>query len=121
MSITEYDQLIVVGTSGALLTAPVEPGDLLIRTAPQPGGFYSAVVLSAEAESREALERRGVPVETGGPGTYVEVREVVAGDGPARNVGRRLTDSWGHLPRGQSLLRAVDTPDARTRSARRKT
>ena len=112
MGVTTDDRLLAVAQSGARLIDPARPGDLLVRSAPILGGVYSAVVLSLESEHRSALERRGVPVERGGDGTYVEVLEVPAGGGPARSMGRRLTDSWGRIPRGQSLLRPPEMIDA---------
>ena len=83
----------------------MRPGDLLVRSAPSAGVLHSAVVLSEEATNAAELRARGVPVESAGGGAYVEVMEVPFGGGPVRIVGRRLTDSWGRVPRGQMVLR----------------
>jgi glyoxylase-like metal-dependent hydrolase (beta-lactamase superfamily II) len=80
-------------------------GDLLVRAAPAQGIGYTAVVLG-DPEPPAALEARGVALERAGPGLYVEVAEVPAQGGPVRTVGRRLTDRFGRMPRGQTVLPA---------------
>ncbi len=82
-----------------------QAGDVLVRSTPGEGIRYSGVVLSSEPEPSFALERRGVEVEMAGPGSYVEVVEV-GPDSTVRRMGRRLTDSFGRVPRGQALYRA---------------
>lgn len=99
------DDLVPIASPAAPLTEPVQPGDLMVRSAPPGGGcVHPAVVLSA-AESADTLRSRGVPVESAGGGTYVAVMEVPYGGGTPRVVGRRLTDAWGRLPRGETILR----------------
>jgi len=105
MGIEAEHELAPIARPAVWLDEPVRPGDLLVRSVPYHGVLHSAVVLSPEPENRADLTLRGVPVEGGGPGTYVEVLEVPLGGGPARVVGRRLTDSWGRVPRGQTVLR----------------
>jgi subtilisin family serine protease len=101
----EHD-LEPVGSPAAPLTVPVQRGDLMVRTVPSPSRVHSAVVLAAP-EPAETLRARGVPVEFAGRGTYVEVMEVPFGGGSPRVVGRRLTDAWGRVPRGEAVLRPV--------------
>ncbi|MCB0189545.1 MAG: S8 family serine peptidase, partial [Caldilineaceae bacterium] len=86
----------------------IRPGDLLVRFAPFEGIRHSAIVISVDPENPTALVSRGIPIEWSGPGAYVEVLETPFGSGPVRSVGRRLTDSWGRMLRGQTCLR----PDA---------
>jgi hypothetical protein len=76
----------------------------MLRSVPSSGRVHSAVVLSG-ADSAESLRARGVRVESAGAGTYVEVVEVPFGGGAPRVIGRRLTDAWGRVPRGESILR----------------
>ena len=99
------DELVPVARPLSMLGESVQPGDLLVRSAPCEGVLHSGIVISGRAESSGALRTRGVQVELAGPGTYVEVVEVPVGGGPARFVGRRLTDAWGRVPRGQAILR----------------
>lgn len=91
ISTTSYDEAI-------------GPGDLLVRFAPFEGIRHSAIVISESPESPVDLAARGVPVEWAGSGTYVEVLETPLGGGPVRSIGRRLTDSWGRMLRGQKVL-----------------
>jgi subtilisin family serine protease len=102
----EEDQPLVALTNvaGGLLTA-VEPGDLLVRSAPVAGGQYTAVVV-AEPEPARSMLGRGVPVESEGSGWFVQVVEVPFGGGAPRTIGRRLTDGSGQVPRYQQVFRA---------------
>lgn len=92
-----------VSGSGDMPLATAGAGDLLVRSAPDQGVGYTAVVLS-DPEPPEVLRERGIAVERGGPGLYVEVAEIPPEGGPMRTVGRRLTDHWGRTPRGQSVV-----------------
>ena len=94
-----------ISGNGDMPPAMAGAGDLLVRSAPAQGVGYTAVVLS-EPEPPEVLRERGIAVERGGPGLYVEVAELPPDGGPMRTVGRRLTDNWGRMPRGQTLLRS---------------
>jgi len=87
----------------------VRPGDVLVRSLPAQGIRYASVVVS-EPGLRGDLVLRGVPVEAGGRGLYVEVADVPIEGGALRSVGRRLTDAWGRVPRGQSVLRVAGRP-----------
>jgi subtilisin family serine protease len=93
--------------TGTLLME-VEPGDLLVRSAPVAGGQYTAVIVSERPESAWALLDRGVPIEPGGGGWFVQVIEVPFGGGSPQTIGRRLTDGEGRVPRYQTVLRAAD-------------
>jgi hypothetical protein len=95
---------LLVDAAG-FLTGSIGPGDLLLRAVPFEGIWHSAVVVSDDVESAGDLMSRGVPVEQSGPGGYVEVVELPAEGGRARIVGRRLTDSWGRVARGQTIAR----------------
>jgi len=107
----------VAATGGGVLesvTGPAEPfarsaraGDLLVRSSPAEGLLHTAVILSERIEAASELAARGVPVEAGGRGGYVEVAETPYGGGPARVVGRRLTDVHGRMPRGQAVFRGA--------------
>lgn len=101
------EALVPLASERGPLLEPVQAGDLLVRTAPGQGVYHSAVVVSGEPETRSALEARGVAVEPGGAGMYVEVIEVPPHAVGARSYGRRLTDARGLLPRHQSVLRAA--------------
>ena len=98
-------RLFVLAHPATRLADDVRPGDLLVRSAP--GLHYTSVVVSEPVE-REDLAARRVPVEAGGAGTYVEVAEAPLERGALRSVGRRLTDAWGRVPRGQTLFRAAE-------------
>ena len=101
--------LVAIAQPGALPAQAIRPGDLLVRAAPADGVRYSAIVVSARPEARAELLSRGVPVEAGGGGWYVEVAETTSSGGQSRSVGRRLTDAWGRVPRGQMVLRSSET------------
>ncbi|MEP6689607.1 MAG: S8 family serine peptidase [Gemmatimonadaceae bacterium] len=103
--------VVPVTSPGSLLVAPVQPGDLLLRSAPTALGHYVAVIVSDEPEPWENLVSRGVRIESGGPGSFVEVIEVPNGGGPAQTIGRRLTDACGRVPRNQCVFRAAAIPD----------
>lgn len=97
--------LLPVSNSAGLLLGPVEPGDLLVRSVPATGIRYLAVVISDQPESCIGLLGRGVPVESPGPGWFVQVIEVPTGGGEPQTIGRRLTDRWGRVPHYQTVLR----------------
>jgi subtilisin family serine protease len=99
-------KLIRINDPAGMLQFPVGPGDLLVRSAPMSGGRYLAVVLD-QPEPWTSLMRRGVPVETIGPGDFVQVVEIPPGGGPPQTIGRRLTTEYGRVPRYQSVLRPV--------------
>ena len=99
----------VLAHPAAPLSVDVRAGDLLVRSAPSQGVHYSAIVVSTRPEEKWELQSRGVPIEIAGAGMYVEVAEAPVGGGAPRSVGRRLTDAWGRLPRGQMLLRTSGT------------
>jgi endonuclease/exonuclease/phosphatase family metal-dependent hydrolase len=101
-------RLVVLAHSAAPLAQAVRPGDLLVRSGMGQGPRYSAVVVAARPERSAELRSRGVPVEAGGAGWYVEVAEAPAGGGAPRSVGRSLTDAWGRVPDGQMVLRASE-------------
>jgi len=100
-------RLFVLAHPATRLAEDVRPGDLLVRSAPAQGLHYTSVVVSEPVE-REDLAVRRVPVEAGGAGMYVEVAEAPLERGALRSVGRRLTDAWGRVPRGQTLFRAAE-------------
>lgn len=103
------DDLVPIAAPGSPLAGPVVRGDVMVReTSLTMGNVHSAVVLSG-AESAESLRARGVPVECAGGGTYVQVMEIPYGGGTPRVVGRRLTDAWGRVPRGETILRPART------------
>ncbi|MDP1913220.1 alkaline phosphatase family protein [Brevundimonas sp.] len=91
---------------GTVFDGSLRRGDRLVRFAPYEGILHSAVVVSERIESAASLLRRGVPVEAAGPGGYVEVAEMPPDGGDQRLVGRLLTDAWGRLARGQTIVRA---------------
>jgi subtilisin family serine protease len=103
--------LIAVSNAVGTLLGEVEPGDLLVRSAPVTGGQYTAVIVSERPESAWALLDRGVPIEPGGGGWFVQVVEVPVGGGPPQTLGRRLTDRSGRVPKYQSVLRPATTAD----------
>ena len=79
--------LVAIAQPGALPAQAIRPGDLLVRAAPADGVRYSAIVVSARPEARAELLSRGVPVEAGGGGWYVEVAETTSSGGQSRSVG----------------------------------
>ena len=88
---------------GERLHGALHGGDRLVRFAPYEGVLRSAVVVSGAIEDPVSLARRGIPVEPGGPGGYVEALE--SGPWGERIVGRRVVDRWGRVPRGQAIVR----------------
>jgi subtilisin family serine protease len=100
-------RLFVLAHPATRLAEDVRPGDLLVRSAPAQGLHYTSVVVSEPVERGDLAVRR-VPVEAGGAGMYVEVAEAPLERGALRSVGRRLTDAWGRVPRGQTLFRAAE-------------
>jgi phosphatidylserine/phosphatidylglycerophosphate/cardiolipin synthase-like enzyme/subtilisin family serine protease len=98
-------RLVVVAGPATHLEHDVRPGDLVVRSS-RSQGFHSTSVVVSQPELRGELALRGVPVEAGGKGLYVEVAEAPPEGGALRSVGRRLTDAWGRVPRGQTVLRA---------------
>jgi len=105
LGIDSDPRLFVLAHPATRLEEDVRPGDLLVRSAPAQGLHYTSIVVSDPVE-RGDLTLRRVPVEAGGPGLYVEVAEAPLPRGALRSVGRRLTDAWGRVPRGQTLFRA---------------
>lgn len=84
---------------------PIEPGDLLLRTAASEGIRHYSILVSDAPESIEAIHQRGIPVAYSGPGSYVEVVEPGYGDGTATRIGRKLTDTHGRVARGSEVYR----------------
>ena len=99
------DDCFVIAGSGTFLIEPPRPGDRLTRRSPSEGIEYTGIVVSEAPETAEALLGRGIPVESAGAGMYVETLEIEPGSSRTRTIGRRLTDSSGRVPRGQSLGR----------------
>jgi hypothetical protein len=89
-----------------MLGGPVRAGDRLMRASIGEGVQYSAVIMSEALETADSLLRRGVPVEWAGEGAYVEVLEMNDHGSWQRSVGRRLTDGYGRVLSGQTILRA---------------
>jgi hypothetical protein len=105
LGLDPQSSLVPVALPGSALGGPVHPGDLLLRSAPAAAGRYVAVIISDETESSASLAARGVPVESAGPGEFVEVLEAPYGGGVPHIVGRRLTDPYGRVLRQQTVLR----------------
>ena len=84
----------------------VRVGDVVLRRIPG-GPPYRGVLRSDTLTSARALAAAGISVEPAGPGFYAAVEET-SPHGP-RIVGRRITDGWGRLPRGQ-ILHPADAP-----------
>src|SRR4051812_11791641 len=104
--VTESGELIAVGRAGVRLDTPVRRGDRLVRSRHGEGVAYSGIVMSETVESAASLASRGIPVEHGGVGGYVEVLEFDGGGARQRSIGRRLTDAAGRTPAGQTLFRS---------------
>ena len=102
----------IASETGVLLTQ-VEPGDILIRSAPVAGGRYAAVIISEQPETAASLLERGVLIENAAPGWFVQVVEVPVGGGEPQTIGRRLTDRYGRIPRYQRIFR----PDGKSTTA----
>lgn len=111
LSVDPERPLVRISDPAGTLHAQVEPGDLLVRSAPLPGGQYSAVIVSEHPESRWSLLDRGVQVEPGGSGWFVQVVEIPLGGGAPQTIGRRLTDGSGRVPRYQTVLRPTTPHD----------
>jgi phosphatidylserine/phosphatidylglycerophosphate/cardiolipin synthase-like enzyme len=97
-------RLFVLAEPATHLEQDVRPGDLMVRSS-RAQGVHSTFVVVSDPELRGELALRGVPLEAGSGGLYVEVAEAPVEGGALRSVGRRLTDSWGRVPRGQAVLR----------------
>lgn len=111
MGMDENAKLDAVAAPTDLLKNPARPGDILQRLLPSES-VYSGVIVSDELECVESLTMRGIPVESGYGGAYVEVVEISPNNGQVQSVGRRLTDAHGRLPYGQTLLRSNLQMDA---------
>jgi len=82
----------------------VQAGDNFVRRLPG-GETYRAIVLSDGIEEAASLIGRGTPVESSGPGGYVEVAEFH--DAGGHRIGRRIADAGGHLLPGHNLISAT--------------
>lgn len=106
-------EYVPVAFPGSAIGDSILVGNHLLRSAPYEGLQHAAVIISEKLETPAELVARGVPIETAGPGGYVEVMEE-AFDGSSYTIGRRLTDTAGRVLRGQQLLRPAELIDRAT-------
>lgn len=99
------NEMYPVVNAGEFPGSVLSAGDQLLRTTPYEGLNHSSVVTSDNIESAASLIAQGIDVESTRPGGYVKVTETSPGSGVPRTIGRRITDSWGRLLPGQTLLR----------------
>ena len=99
------DEMHPVVNAGEFPGSVLSAGDQLLRTTPYEGLNHSSVVTSNNIESASSLIAQGIDVESTRPGGYVKVMETSPDSGAPHTIGRRITDSWGRLLPGQTLLR----------------
>jgi len=90
-----------------LVTHGARPGDLLERRFPAEGVHYFGVIVGDYVGTADAFAARGIPVESAGPGLFIEVAEVPFGGGGVDVSARRITDPRGGHPRAQQIYRPV--------------
>jgi len=100
----------VIGRPGEDIShQPYHGGDVLVRQVGGLGAVPVGALLGDSVASEAELASTQEQIEPGRPGRYIETFDAM--DSGPRRIYRRITDSYGRLPRGQWIVRRTVRSD----------